>query len=127
MDFLNGTHYEGISLCILGFTNIKSLKALRLSHSTIKNFVDENCVKFKIQDLETAIDYANKGFKVNYEAKKCIIQKDVNRLRNIYDLDLSWCKNISDVSALGNVKILNLSRCNEITSEIFLHQLKSKS
>ena len=85
MDFLNGTEYECISLCILDFTDLESLKSLRLIHSTVKNFIDANCVKFKIQDLETAIDYADKGFKVKYKANKDITQEEVSRLGNIYD------------------------------------------
>jgi len=115
MDFLNGTHYEGISLCILEFVDINSLKSLRLSNSTIKKFIEENLVKFKIQDLETAINYANKGFKVKYVANENITQEDVNRLGNVYELDLSDCGGITDVSALGNVHTLNLSYNDNLT------------
>jgi hypothetical protein len=112
MDFLNGTHYEGISLCILKFVDLKSLKTLRLSHSTIKKFIDEKLVTFKIHDLETAIDYANKGLKVMYVANENIIQEDVNRLSNIYELHLYLCNSVTDVSALSSVKILSLFGCN---------------
>jgi hypothetical protein len=39
---------------------------------------------------------------------------DVSPLKNVYALDLSFCKGIIDVCALCNVKILNLSHCSEL-------------
>jgi hypothetical protein len=117
-DILNGTYHEPISLSILQKLDLKSLKALRLCQSTLKNIIHSRRVKFEIPELETAIAYADRGFKVKYNAGACIAQKDVKRLSHIYDLDLSHCGGVTDVSVLGrgSVHTLNITYCNKITN-----------
>jgi hypothetical protein len=73
--------------------------------------------------LETAIAYSTSK-KVKYVAGNDIIQEDVDRLGNIYNLDLRSNDCITDVSALGNVHTLNLSRCQGITDVSALGNVK---
>lgn len=113
MEILNGMYCGGITYTIFNSLDIETLKTLRLCHRSIRNTVNA-IVIFAIKDIKTAIQYADKGFKVKYITRD-INQKDVSALGNVHTLNLSFCQNITVVSALGNVHTLNLRYCKNIT------------
>ena len=63
----------------------------------------------------------------NLDLRHCENITDVSALGNVYNLSLRGCENISDVSALGNVHTLKLEHCDKITDVSALRNVHTLS
>ena len=78
----------------------------------LKYLKHSELIDIKFEKHQLTKIWENIKFKIN---SLNIHIKDVSMLGNVYELNLTFCRNIKDISMLCNVYELNLSGCNGIT------------